>query len=117
MKKKKKADKKASEAAESDSSSTSRTFKEDPTDKTNSDTEDLTCFKFLIFILSFAAYSSTCYRSFPGGDSTELIGNGSENGYGPWTINSTDVKSSRLFTSTKSTLRFIVMRRLRVNRN
>ena len=78
MKKKKKADKKASDASEtSDSSSTSRTSKEVLTDK-----EDLTSFKFLIFILSFAAYSSTCYRSFPGGDSTELIGNGSEKGLG-----------------------------------
>ena len=84
MKKKKKADKKASET--SDSSSTSRTSKEDLTDKTYSDKEDLTSFKFLIFILSFAAYSSTCYRSFPGGDSTELIGNGSEKGFGPWTM-------------------------------
>ena len=87
MKKKKKADKKASEASEtSDSSSTSRTSKEVLTDKSNSDKEDLASFKFLIFILSFAAYSSTCYRSFPGGDSTELIGNGSEKGFGPWTM-------------------------------
>ena len=86
MKKKKKADKKASEASETSDSSATSTSKEVLTDKTISDKEDLTSFKFLIFILSFAAYSSTCYRSFPGGDSTELIGNGSEKGFGPWTM-------------------------------
>lgn len=73
MKKKKKADKKSDVSDTANDHLTSRTSKEDL--KTN---EDLTCFKFLIFILSFAAYSSTCYRSFPGGDSTELIGNVSE---------------------------------------
>ena len=76
MKKKKKADKKSEASDETESSSTSVTSKEYLANIINSDKEDLTSFKFLIFILSFAAYSSTCYRSFPGGDSTELIGNG-----------------------------------------
>ena len=77
MKKKKKADKKSEASDKTESSSTGVTSKEYLANITNSDKEDLTSFKFLIFILSFAAYSSTCYRSFPGGDSTELIGNGS----------------------------------------
>ena len=76
MKKKKKADKKSEASDKTESSSTSVTSKEYLANIINSDKEDLTSFKFLIFILSFAAYSSTCYRSFPGGDSTELIGNG-----------------------------------------
>ena len=36
--------------------------------------ENLTSFKITIFVLSLTTYSATCYRSFPGGDSTELIG-------------------------------------------
>ena len=76
MKKKKKLDKK-SEAL--DNNSANETSKKDQASKTLPEKrEDLTTFKYLILILSFAAYSSTCYRSFPGGDSTELIGNGSE---------------------------------------
>ena len=83
MKKKRKADKKSEASDKAEGSSYSVTSKEYLANVTNSDKEDLTSFKFLIFILSFTAYSSTCYRSFPGGDSTELIGNGSEKGYGP----------------------------------
>ena len=88
MKKKKKADKKSEASDKTESSSTSVTSKEYLANVTSSDEQDLTSFDFFIFILSFAAYSSTCYRSFPGGDSTELIGNGSKKclrclAYGP----------------------------------
>ena len=78
MKKKKKIDRKPGTTDESENSTTAnRTSKKDLATEKQPVNEDLFSFKCLIFILSFAAYSSTCYRSLPGGDSTELIGNGS----------------------------------------
>lgn len=74
MKKKKKHDQKSEVSEISDSYPASKTSKRDDLkNEIYPDKEDLSSFKFCIFILSFAAYSSTCYRSFPGGDSTELI--------------------------------------------
>ena len=76
MKKKKKIDTKSANEESKNSTTVIRTSKKDLATKKQPVNEDLFSFKCLIFILSFAAYCSTCYRSFPGGDSTELIGNG-----------------------------------------
>ena len=76
MKKKKKIDTKSAIEESKNSTTVIRTSKKDLATEKQPANEDLFSFKCFIFILSFAAYSSTCYRSFPGGDSTELIGNG-----------------------------------------